>query len=86
MNAQSSLQTRLNDLITFIQGAIDTAHSGKNPNLGDMDMRVAQLCSDIQRAQPSEAKPLQPLMARMISALDELEQLVKDLRNNVQGS
>lgn len=84
MSDTQSLQKKLDELISFIDQSINTAHQGQNPDLGNLDHRVADLCRDLQLAPADVAKPMQADMARMISKLDELEMIITDLKNKVQ--
>lgn len=69
-----SLETRLQDLHRFIVAATQKLDAGMMVNLQNLQADVAQLCSDIARADPYQAPPMKPLLAETIAALDTLEQ------------
>lgn len=68
---------RLNQTIdTIIQAQNDVA-AGKVKDLSFMDKDVAVICNDIMKLNPDEAAQIQPIMADMIT---RLEQLASDLQ------
>lgn len=80
------IQARFNHLINFIEQANTDTIDGKTADLSDLDKHVNSVCNEVQEAGPDVAKEVQPLMATLISKLDELEQSLRIARNQKTGS
>ncbi len=68
------LKRRFEDLIEYINKANEDVLNNRIRKLADLDQTVTTLCHDVEAAEPVVAKDIQPLMAEMISKLDELAQ------------
>ncbi len=66
------LKRRFEDLIEYIHKANEDVIGDRVCELTKLDETVAALCRDVGSAEPAVAKDVQPLMAEMISKLDEL--------------
>ncbi len=68
------LKRRFEDLIAYINKANEDVLDGRIGELADLDKDVTALCRDVESSEPALARDMQPLMAEMISKLDELAQ------------
>ena len=82
---KESLTQRFDELLAFIDQANSTVLNGKMPDLGNVDKKVALLCKDIEGADPEIAKQTQPMMAQMITKLDELAQSLNEYQAQKSG-
>ena len=80
MTDAASLTERLQELIEFIEKANHSMDEGAVPSLGNLDQTVALLCSDVEKSEPEIARQAQPLMAQMITKLDELAVKLQNLQ------
>jgi hypothetical protein len=76
-----NLRTRFETLIEAIDKANEYARQGHVAPLHHLDDAVQILCRDLKQANPIMAQEVEPLMAKMISGLDELEQNLAMIRN-----
>ena len=80
--SEESFETRFTDLAAFVEGALSTIQGGEMPDLSNMDERVSILCKEVETAGKSAAEQTQPLMASLISKLDELARALSDHQKN----
>ena len=76
---------RFEDLIDFIDASIVEVRGGKMVAMDELESIVAKLCADLEKADAETAKSTQPLMAQMITKLDELAQGLVDFQIEKQG-
>ncbi len=74
------LKQRFEDLIAYINKANEDVLSDKVGELTELDKDVTALCRDVESAEPELARDIQPLMAEMISKLDELAQSLTEFQ------
>lgn len=77
MSDIEKLQARFTHLINFIEQATTETADGSDADLSDLEGQVTQLCTEVKESEPDVAKNMQPLMASLISKLDELEQALR---------
>lgn len=75
-----ALNARFEALIVFLDETNAKTIEGKSIDLKDLDKTVSALCFDTENAPPEVAKNVQPLMASMITKLDELAENIKTLK------
>lgn len=63
---------RLTQTIDTINQAQNDVAAGKVKDLSFMDKDVAVICNDIMKLSPDEAAQVQPIMADMITRLEQL--------------
>ncbi|NCC22498.1 MAG: hypothetical protein EOM26_08550 [Alphaproteobacteria bacterium] len=83
-NTVEELETRLANMIDFVNQARDQVDSGTLANLGDLDKDVAQLCDDVEAAPPEVAQQVSSKMSDMISSLEDLARSLKTFQDNAQ--
>ena len=79
-NAQQ-LEVKFEELIRFIDDACIAAGRGNSVNMDSLDQTVAQLLARVKRSGGAAARDIQPAMARMISKLDELTQILSEQKH-----
>lgn len=72
MNNAKSITERLHDLIRFIDEAHISVDNGSVPPIKTIEQRVVQICVEAEKSPPDIARQAQPLIAQMITKLDEL--------------
>ncbi len=72
MDTIESFKSRLQGITDMIEQAQRDLNAGKLADLGDMDKNVTALCREIEISPPEIATEMKPLIAQMISGLDEL--------------
>ena len=72
MNLILNFKTRLENITDQIESAQKDLIAGILADLGDMDKDITILCREIEASPPEIAKEMKPLIAGMISELDEL--------------
>lgn len=85
MTDAASLTQRLQDLIVFIDEANASMDRDAVPTLNNLDQKVAKLCMDVEQSPPVIAKQIQPLMAQMITKLDELALKLQDFQTRTKS-
>lgn len=81
----TDFQKRFEELIHFIDESIAEVRGGKMVAMDSLESIVANLCKDIEKADPEIAKNTQPQMAQMITKLDELAQALMEYQISKQG-
>lgn len=82
MSDAQDLKQRFEGLIEFISDTNDKIQDGTMTELENLDQDVMALCQDVENSTPEIAKKMQPLMAKVISSLDELAQNITTYQNN----
>lgn len=85
--AQNIIQ-RMNELTQFVSQSNDIIKGGQMVDLTGLDDEVASLCDRTVALHPQEAMQVQPVMAELISKLEELGRTLQQFQNNLgsQGS
>lgn len=81
MSDAENLTQRLNDLIQHIEKTKILLANGEVTPVNNLDQTIASLCADIEQSTPKVAKSVQPLMAQMITKLDELALIIQDAQS-----
>ncbi len=71
-DAVQDIKTRMQELTSFVIQANNTINAGQMVDLQGLDDEVASLCDRTLALPPEQAAQIQPLMAEMISNLEEL--------------
>ncbi len=79
------LKRRFEDLITYIDKANEDISNGQARKLSALDKTVTALCRDMEDAEKSVANDMQPIMAELISKLDELERNLTEFQQRQEG-
>ena len=72
MNNARTITERLQDLIRFIDESHISMDNGSVPPIKNIEAQVVQICVEAEKSPPEIAKQAQPLIAQMITRLDEL--------------
>lgn len=86
MSKADDIAQRLQELTEFIVNAQAQLKNGEVVNLSHLDDEVGQLCDETLKLKPEEAVRVQPIMADMISKLEELGLALKDFQSNLKPS
>lgn len=76
----NDFKKRFDDLIGFIDNSLADVRAGNLVEMESLEKIVATLCADIEKADAETAKDTQPMMAQMITKLDELAQGLLDFQ------
>jgi hypothetical protein len=76
-----NIRKGLETLIEAIEKANEYALQGHVAPMHNLDQAVQIVINDLRNANPIMAQELEPLVARMISGLDELERNLSTIRN-----
>ncbi len=82
MSNPTQITNRLQELSTFIEKARDKLQTGEVVDLAHLDDEVSQLCAATLGLKAEDAIQVQPVMADMISKLEEMGIALKDFQNN----
>lgn len=82
----SSLNERVDTLIAHVEEAERAADANTLPDLSALDEATQQLCADITKASPQDAKAAQESMGTLITRLDTLAQRIKDIQDSSEAS
>lgn len=85
MTKTDAIVTKLQDMTQFIEQAQEKLKKGDVINLSHLDGEVAQLCDETLKLPPQEAMKVQPIMAKMISRLEELGLALKDFQASLKN-
>lgn len=66
------LRTKFEDMIAFVREADRQAAAGEVVALETLDRDVARFCDLMTRAKPDVSQAVAPLMAELVSALEDL--------------
>ncbi|MEM6781597.1 MAG: hypothetical protein AAF569_07015 [Pseudomonadota bacterium] len=78
------IKTRMQELTSFVVQANDTINAGQMVDLQGLDDEVASLCDRTLALPPQQAADIQPLMAEMISKLEELGRSLETFQQNLR--
>lgn len=81
MSDVQDISIRMQDLIHFIEDASESVRSGVMTDLQGLDEEVASLCDRTISLPPEQALEVQPLMAEMISRLEDLGRALKEFQD-----
>ena len=84
MSNTEQIAVRLQELTSFIQNAKEKLGNGEVVDLAHLDGEVEQICEQALKLKPEEALNVQPVMAEMISKLEELGLALKDFQDNLK--
>lgn len=85
MNNVDHIIKRLNELNLFIDKAQEKLHKGEIINLSHLDQEVGALCEQTLRLKPVDAVKAQPIMAEMISKLENLSISLKEFQDGLKA-
>ncbi len=85
MSSADQIAQRLQELSSFIESAQQQLQKGEVVNLSHVDAEVAQLCDQTLKLKAEEAVQIQPVMAEMISKLEELGVALKDFQTHMKA-
>lgn len=71
------LREQFEKMIAFVRDADRRVMEGEVVTLTTLDRDVARFCDLLDRADPDVARDIAPLMAEMVSALEELAQTLR---------
>lgn len=71
------LQARLEDMIALVRDAERRVLSNKAVSLTSLDQDVGRMCTLLNRASPEIKQAVAPLVAEMISTLENLASILK---------
>lgn len=71
------LRTQFEDMIAFVRDADRRVAAGEVLTLDTLDRDVARFCDLLDRADPDISQNIAPLMAEMVSALEDLAQTLR---------
>jgi len=80
MADKAELQERIETMIDFVVEAEQKAQNDEIADLKTLDGDITDLCNDVTSAEPETAKELQPVMATLISRLDDLATGLKECK------
>ncbi len=83
-NIGAAFEDRFHELISFVEEALHKVQEDEMPDLSDLDGRVSNLCRDVESAGQEAAESVQPLMADMITKLDELAMVLTEYQQKAQ--
>ena len=86
MSNAEQIKSRLEELTSFIEEAQSELADGKVVNLSHLDNEVEELCQQTLSLAPQEAQQVQPVMATMISRLEELSVALQDFQKNLKNN
>lgn len=78
------IKTRMQELTSFVIQANDSIQAGQMVDLQGLDDEVASLCDRTLALSPEKAADIQPLMAEMISSLEELGRSLEVFQQNLR--
>lgn len=84
MSDVEQIAARLQELSSFIEDAQTKLNKGEVVNLSHLDGEVEQICEQALKLKPELALKVQPIMATMISRLEELGLALKDFQSNLK--
>lgn len=84
MSKVDDIKQKLDAMTAFIEEALEKLQKGEVLNLAHLDQEVSVLCEETLSLPPQEAQKIQPVMAHMISRLEELGVALKDFQNNLK--
>lgn len=85
MSDANKIAARLQELTSFIEDARNKLSNGEIIKIAHLDGEIAQICNQTLSLPPKEAVQVQPIMANMISRLEELGLALKDFQNNLKS-
>lgn len=78
------IKTRMQELTSFVIDANNSINGGQMVDLQGLDDEVASLCDRTLALPPQRAAEVQPLMAEMISQLEELGRSLEIFQENLR--
>lgn len=85
MSKADQIVDRLTQLTTFIETANMQLAKGEVVNLSHLDSEVDDLCNQTTSLPPTDIVKVQPVMANMISKLEELGLALKDFQAELKS-
>lgn len=84
MSSVEQISNRLQELVSFIENAQEQLSGGQVVNLSHLDDEVAEICEHTLQLKPEEAAQIQPVMADMITKLEELGIALQQFQANLK--
>ena len=85
MSDADQISQRLQKLASFIEESQAKLQQGEVVNLSHLDDEVGELCDQALKLKPEDAVKIQPIMADMISKLEELGVALQDFQANMKA-
>lgn len=85
MSKADDIVNRLTQLTAFIETAEIQLSKGEVVNLSHLDSEVDELCNQATNLPPADIAKVQPVMATMISKLEQLGLALKDFQADLKS-
>ncbi|MBI1326884.1 MAG: hypothetical protein GC136_04495 [Alphaproteobacteria bacterium] len=82
-SAETALITELDRQISMLEGAIEKAHAGDVPLLGDFENQMNKLCAAVVKGSPEIKEQAETKLRHMLGQLEMLEVVVREKRETL---